>query len=105
MVLKVSNGSQAKIDMPDIVGMTEGEAVSALRNAGWNSTHSSQFSPRPTPIRSARCSTAARARQLDHQNQQIVLYIGADRAAPPSRRRTTTIRASHSVGTATAEPD
>ncbi|MGI5996911.1 MAG: PASTA domain-containing protein, partial [Saccharomonospora viridis] len=79
VVLKVSNGSQAKIDMPDIVGMTEEEAVSALRNAGWNGTHSLQFQSTSDSDQVGKVLNSSPAPGSSiTKNQQIVLYIGAD---------------------------
>ncbi len=79
VVLKVSNGSQAKIDMPDIVGMTEEEAVSALRNAGWNGTQSLQFQSTSDSDQVGKVLNSSPAPGSSiTKNQQIVLYIGAD---------------------------
>ncbi|WP_019811018.1 Stk1 family PASTA domain-containing Ser/Thr kinase [Saccharomonospora halophila] len=77
--LQVSNGSQARIEIPDLQGMTEQEAVTALQEAGWTGSHS---------VRRERVSDSDDVGLVTNSNpssgssvpkdQSIVLFIGAD---------------------------
>ncbi|WP_298177230.1 Stk1 family PASTA domain-containing Ser/Thr kinase [Saccharomonospora sp.] len=79
VVLEVSNGSQAKFDMPDVIGMTEEEAVSKLREAGWDGTHTVQVQPAGDSDDVGKVlNTSPAAGSPITKSQQIVLYIATD---------------------------
>ncbi|WP_024876964.1 Stk1 family PASTA domain-containing Ser/Thr kinase [Saccharomonospora piscinae] len=77
--LDVSNGSQQQIQVPDLTGMTEDEALAALQNAGWEGSHTTQTEEVSDSEDVGRVTNSNPAAGTSiAKDQQIVLYIGAD---------------------------
>ncbi|EIE97055.1 Stk1 family PASTA domain-containing Ser/Thr kinase [Saccharomonospora glauca] len=77
--LDVSNGSQAKIEVPKLEGLTPEEAVKALQDKGWTGSVSEQFQTAPDSdlIGKVIGSNPAAGSSIT-KDQQITLIIGAD---------------------------
>lgn len=79
VVLKVSNGSEEKIDMPDLIGMTEDQALATLRDKGWDGSVQIE---RPTDEDSGQegivVETSPSAGSPITKNQSLTLRIGKD---------------------------
>ncbi|WP_019813610.1 Stk1 family PASTA domain-containing Ser/Thr kinase [Saccharomonospora saliphila] len=77
--LEVSNGAQAQIQVPDVTGMSEQDAVAALKNAGWTGSHTvetEQVSDSDDVGTVTNTNPAPGSSMA--KNQSIVLYIGED---------------------------
>ncbi|EID54262.1 Stk1 family PASTA domain-containing Ser/Thr kinase [Saccharomonospora xinjiangensis] len=79
VTLDVSNGSQEKIQIPDLKGMTQQEAVSALHEAGWEGTISEQTQTTSDKDMVGKViSTNPGAGSSITKDREITLVIGAD---------------------------
>ncbi|MEU6641448.1 Stk1 family PASTA domain-containing Ser/Thr kinase [Saccharomonospora sp. NPDC046836] len=79
ITLDVSNGANQQISMPDLVGMTEDQALAELRNAGW----SGNVHVQPEEVRDNKdvgkvTNTSPSAGSTITKNQSITLFIGEE---------------------------
>jgi serine/threonine-protein kinase len=85
VTLEVSTGSQQQIAMPDLQGMTEDQALSTLRNAGWEGNVSTQDDPTSNSSKVDRVTRTSPPKDTKiAPNQNIILFIGKDNSTPTS---------------------
>ncbi|WP_199430669.1 Stk1 family PASTA domain-containing Ser/Thr kinase [Qaidamihabitans albus] len=77
--LEVSNGSQQTIEMPDLTGMTEDQALATLREAGWegNVNRQTEEVSDDSDIGKVTNTDPSRGSTIT-KSQAITLFIGAD---------------------------
>ncbi|SFP87243.1 serine/threonine protein kinase [Amycolatopsis arida] len=77
VVLEVSNGSQQEITMPDLVGMTEDQALAALRDRGWSGQVETRKEEVSDPDDAGRVTNTNPSKGSKiTKKQKVVLYIG-----------------------------
>ncbi|RZQ64971.1 Stk1 family PASTA domain-containing Ser/Thr kinase [Amycolatopsis suaedae] len=77
ILLEVSNGADAKITMPDLVGMTEDQATQALQNAGWSGQINTQEDPVADKEDEGKVTRSIPGKGSEiEKNQSITLFIG-----------------------------
>lgn len=75
--LQVSNGSKAKIELPNLAGKTEDEAKAALRDAGWSGELSVQTEEVPDPKDDGKVTaTDPTAGSQISKDQALTLFVG-----------------------------
>jgi beta-lactam-binding protein with PASTA domain/predicted Ser/Thr protein kinase len=99
ITLTVSDGSQQTIAMPNVVGMSQSEALAALKNAGWEGTVSYQ-SVRVTDPRQNNVvqSSSPSANTQITKNQTITLFLGDILNTSPTSTTATSSRVFPPVG-------
>jgi eukaryotic-like serine/threonine-protein kinase len=90
VTLYVSDGSQQKITMPNVIGMNQNDALAALNTAGWNGTINYQSTrvTDPSQVGIVQDSSPAPNTQIT-TNQTITLLLG-DLNTPPSSSSSST---------------
>ncbi|EHR59001.1 Stk1 family PASTA domain-containing Ser/Thr kinase [Saccharomonospora cyanea] len=79
VTLDVSNGSQSKIEVPDLTGLTLEEAVSALKDRGWTGSASEQTqTTSDSDMVGKVIGTNPAAGSSITRDQKITIIIGAD---------------------------
>ncbi|MFC4005195.1 Stk1 family PASTA domain-containing Ser/Thr kinase [Prauserella oleivorans] len=79
VTLDVSNGANQQIPMPDLRGMTEDQAIQALKSAGWNGAVSTQTEEvRDSEDVGKVTNTSPAPGSTITKNQPITLYIGEE---------------------------
>lgn len=92
--LGVSNGSKQQIQMPDLVGKTQSEALSALRDAGWSGESNTRADPVSDPTDEGKVTnTNPQQGSQITKDQTITLFVGELRTtttpSPPPPTTTT----------------
>jgi beta-lactam-binding protein with PASTA domain len=87
ITLDVSNGSQQQIEMPDLTGMTEDQAMAKLRDAGWsgNAQVETEEVSDSDDVGKVTNTNPPAGSQIA-KDQKVVLYIGEQNGSTESSR-------------------
>ncbi|OLT40602.1 serine/threonine protein kinase [Saccharomonospora sp. CUA-673] len=89
--LQVSNGANQEIQMPDLTGMTEGEAKQALRQAGWEGGEPNvQYEEADEQYAGRVTNTNPSAGQTIPKNRPVTIYVGSEEQGSPPTSPTDT---------------